>query len=209
MTRMGGLAYFTEYLEVTGLFDEMMTDCPLTYTSNNAPDKRDVLGAMLLSVLGGQTRYAHMSSLRGDLLDADLLGVNQVPSEDSIRGAMRKLVTAQQSESAQASWLERSFDRLCSGTLEMPWVLDVDATVKPLYGKQEGAVLGYNPKNPGRPSHAYHSFWVGHLRLCLDVQVRPGNETAGSHGLGSLLDWLKRNSIELVSCAEAHTPLLF
>ena len=195
MTRMGGLAYFTEYLNVTALFDNMVTDCPLTYTSNNAPHKRDVLGAMLLSVLGGQTRYAHMSSLRGDQLDADLLGVKQIPSEDSIRAAMRKLVTAQQKDSAQASWLEKSFDRLCSGALEMPWVLDVDVTVKPLYGKQEGAVLGYNPHRPGRPSHAYHSFWVGHLRLCLDVQVRPGNETAGSHGLGSLLDWFQRHPV--------------
>ena len=195
MTRMGGLAYFTEYLDVTALFDNMVTDCPLAYTSNNAPHKRDVLGAMLLSVLGGQTRYAHMSSLRGDQLDADLLGVKQIPSEDSIRAAMRKLVTAQQKDSAQASWLEKSFDRLCSGALEMPWVLDVDVTVKPLYGKQEGAVLGYNPHRPGRPSHAYHSFWVGHLRLCLDVQVRPGNETAGSHGLGSLLDWFQRHPV--------------
>lgn len=49
-----------------------------------------------------------------------------------------------------------------------------------------------NPAKPGRPSHAYHSFWVGHLRLCLDVQVRPGNETAGSFGLGSVIDWLAR-----------------
>src|SRR5208283_2710716 len=35
-----------------------------------------------------------------------------------------------------------------------PWILDVDTTIKPLYGHQEGAVLGYNPKKPGRPSHS-------------------------------------------------------
>ena len=29
--------------------------------------------------------------------------------------------------------------------------------MKCLYGKQEGAVIGYNPKKPGRPSHSYHS----------------------------------------------------
>lgn len=74
----------------------------------------------------------------------------------------------------------------------MPWVLDIDVTVKPLYGKQEGAVLGYNPAKPGRPSHAYHSFWVGHLRLCLGVQVCPGNEISGSFGLEPLMQWLER-----------------
>jgi len=35
-------------------------------------------------------------------------------------------------------------------------VLDVDTTIKPLYGEQEGAELGYNPHKPGRPSHCYH-----------------------------------------------------
>jgi hypothetical protein len=30
--------------------------------------------------------------------------------------------------------------------LATPWILDLDTTVKCLYGKQEGALLGYNPK---------------------------------------------------------------
>jgi hypothetical protein len=36
-----------------------------------------------------------------------------------------------------------------------PWILDIDTTVKPLFGHQEGAEVGYNPHKPGRPSHAY------------------------------------------------------
>jgi hypothetical protein len=27
--------------------------------------------------------------------------------------------------------------------LNRPWVLDLDATIKPLYGRQEGAQIGY------------------------------------------------------------------
>jgi len=33
---------------------------------------------------------------------------------------------------------------------------------------------------------------VGHLRLCMGVQVRPGNETSGSFGLEPLTQWLER-----------------
>jgi len=47
-------------------------------------------------------------------------------------------------------------------------------TVKPLYGHQEGAEVGYNPHKPGRPSHTYHTYFIGNLRLALDVEVRPG-----------------------------------
>jgi len=191
---MGGLAYFVQYMEATGLFEDLVEECPLCYQSNNAPKKRDILGTMLLSVLSGQTRYAHISALRRNGLDAQLLGMEGIPSEDSVRTAMQKLVQSDDWAQRTGSWLEGCFERLYGGVLEQSWVLDVDVTVKPLYGKQEGAVLGYNPAKPGRPSHAYHSFWVGHLRLCLEVQVRPGNETAGSFGLGSMRDWLERRS---------------
>ena len=30
--------------------------------------------------------------------------------------------------------------------------------------------------NPGRPCHALHTYWVGNLRLVLDVVVSPGKE---------------------------------
>jgi len=197
LTRMGGLSYFVGFLEATGLFEDWVGRCPLSYTSNNAPDKRDILATVLLSVLEGQTRYAHMASLAGAELDAEALGMSKIPSEDSVRAALMKLVDPQGDPEAARQWLDGCFDQLCEGCLEAPWVMDVDVTVKPLYGKQEGAVLGYNPAKPGRPSHAYHSFWVGHLRLCLGVQVRPGNETAGSFGLEPLMQWLERTPAHL------------
>ena len=194
LSRMGGLSYFADYLEVTGLFEHLVSTCPLTYVSNNAPSKRDVLGEIVLSALGGHTRYAHMAELANAQLDAQTLGMQKIPSEDSVRTALRKLVGMDETidKSKTESWLQGCFDQLQSGCLDVPWVLDIDVTVKPVYGKQEGAVLGYNPAKPGRPSHAYHSFWVGRLRLCLGVQVRPGNETAGSFGLPPLRQWLER-----------------
>ena len=72
-----------------------------------------------------------------------------------------------------------------------PWILDCDTTIKPLYGKQAGAVLGYNPHKPGRPSHAIHTYWIGNLRLVLDAQLEPGNRHGPVHsrpGLVALLE---------------------
>jgi hypothetical protein len=43
--------------------------------------------------------------------------------------------------------------------LKTPWILDIDTTIKPLYGKQEGAEVGYNPHKPGRPSHALDTYY--------------------------------------------------
>jgi hypothetical protein len=80
--------------------------------------------------------------------------------------------------------------------LSEPWILDVDTTVKPLYGHQEGAEVGYNPKKPGRPSHVYHTYFMGELRLALAVEVQSGKRHSSKHaapGLWSLLDRLGRD----------------
>ena len=76
--------------------------------------------------------------------------------------------------------------------LKLPWILDIDVTVKPLYGHQQGAELGYNPHKPGRPCHMYHSYFVANLRISLGVEVRAGKEQAPSHGLPEMWRTLER-----------------
>ena len=84
-------------------------------------------------------------------------------------------------EEAGAAWLRRHLDDCTAPLLAEPWILDMDTTVKPLYGRQEGAVVGYNPKKPGRPSHCYHTYSLAGPRLVLDVDVRAGNEHTSKH----------------------------
>ena len=75
----------------------------------------------------------------------------------------------------------------CWGPLLMePWVLDIDTTIKPIYGHQDAAKKGYNPAKPGRPSLACHSYFIGSLRVCLDVEVESGDRCAARHGQAGL-----------------------
>jgi hypothetical protein len=68
--------------------------------------------------------------------------------------------------------------------------LDVDVTIKPLYGHQECVVKGYNPHKPGRPNHTYHTYMIANLRLNLDVEVKAGNQTASSDSMPGLMTLL-------------------
>jgi hypothetical protein len=188
MTPLGQLPFFIEYLKQGGLFDAWVAGCPLSLTSPNAPSKRDILGTVMLSVLAGHRRYAHITTLRCDPVNPPLLGMTKVVSEDAVRRALRKI----EAEAGRA-WLQEQLDYCTRPLLREPWILDVDTTVKPLYGHQEGAVVGYNPKKPGRPSHTYHSYMLANLRLVLEVEVQAGNQHAAKHsapGLWTLLDRL-------------------
>jgi hypothetical protein len=88
--------------------------------------------------------------------------------------------------------LERHLEKCYAPLLEVPWVLDVDTTVKVLYPHQEGAVVGYNPKKPGRPSHTYHTYSLANICLILDVEVQPGNQMAAKYMAPDLWSLLER-----------------
>ena len=77
-TPLGQLPFFIEFLKLGGLFDPWVADCPLSLSSPNAPAKRDILGTLLLAVLAGHQRYAHITALRGDGVNAALLGMGRV-----------------------------------------------------------------------------------------------------------------------------------
>ena len=191
LTPLGQLPFFIDFLKAAGLFDAFVADSPLHYASPNAPKKRDVLGTAMLSILSGHKRYAHIAALRCDNVLPELLGMKKIVSEDAVRRAFAAI-----KEDEGAAWLRRHIDYCSTPLLAEPWVLDIDTTVKPLYGHQEGAVVGYNPKKPGRPSHSYHTYSMAGTRLVLDVDVVAGNEHTSKHfapRLWALLDRIPRD----------------
>ena len=191
VTPFGQLAFFIEFLKRTELWDDFITECPLNLISNNAPTKTDILGTILLSVLSGHTRYAHMSTIRTDKVNPELLRMKKIVSDDSVRRGLKSI-----SKEEGYAWLTEALKKSYWEILNIPWVLDVDTTVKCLYGHQEGAVVGYNPKKPGRPSHTYHSYMIAAIRMILEVEVMAGNESSASHTLPGLFEWLDSVPLE-------------
>ena len=205
-TAMGQLPFFAEYLNATGLFEDWIGGCPLSYVSPNAPKLIEVLGTWMLSILDGHKRYAHVGVLRGDGVAPSILGMNKIIGDDSLRRALSAIApaphkrhtadekAAQQAQLERATkWMQGNLMHSVAEALKTAWILDCDTTIKPLYGHQAGADVGYNPHKPGRPSHAIHTYWIGNLRLVLDAQLESGKRHSPSHsrpGLVALIEGL-------------------
>ena len=191
VTPAGGLVYFATFLKATGLFDRLCEDFPVEYASNNASSKRDIIGTAVLAILLGKTRYVHIEAIRHDGAARELLGLGEIVSDATVRRAFRN-----GSERELDEWLSRHEREVYEALLPLKYILDIDNTVKSIYGHQEGAELGYNPAKPGRPSHNYHSFFIGRARISLGVDVRPGGQHSGRWGmerLWALIDSLPRH----------------
>jgi hypothetical protein len=198
-TALGQLPFFAEFLDVTGLFERWRDNCPLVYTSPNAPEKGDLLGTWLLSILDGQRRYAHVTGLRGDAVAPQILGMTKIVSDESLRRGLAHLAPSlkknypaeervrRETQLAKSkAWMDAALMESTREALNTDWILDTDTTVKLLYGHQEGAEVGYNPTKPGRPSHVIHTYWIANVRLVLDAEVQNGKAHAAKHSLPRL-----------------------
>ena len=136
LTPLGQLPFFVDFLRTAGLFDAFIADCPLHYTSPNAPKNRDVFGTAMLSILSGHKRYAHIAALRGDVVLPELLGMKKVLSEDAVRRAFAAIDEDEGAAEAIRNgsrpailWLRRHLDYGTAPLLAEPWI--PDTTVKP------------------------------------------------------------------------------
>ena len=122
VTPLGQLPFFIDYLKQAGLFDAWVADCPLSFTTlprvlgrPNAPAKRDLLGTVMLSVLAGHRRDAHVTALRCDPVNPPLLGMRKVVSEDAVRRGLPKI-----DEIHGLIWLQSHLDHCTTPLLSEP-----------------------------------------------------------------------------------------
>ena len=91
VTPLGQLPFFIDFLKQADLFDPFIAACPLLFSSPNAPKVRDVIGTLVLAIVSGAWRYAHVSALRHDGINPPLLGMSKVCSDDSVLRALESL----------------------------------------------------------------------------------------------------------------------
>jgi hypothetical protein len=131
----------------------------------------DLVLVLLFVLIAGLPRVSKTHLLQYNGLFASLVGLEQFPDETALRRFLRRL-------SPQAiRQFTRLHDQLRAQLFSLPGprstlTLHLDSVVLTLYGQQQGARLGYNPKKKGRPS--YHpllcfeahgqEFWHGSLR---------------------------------------------
>jgi hypothetical protein len=134
-TPPGQRVYFAALLAATELFERRVWARPLADRSGNAPDKRDVLGTLMLGMLAGHRRDAHITAvhctalhctaLRRGPVAAQALGMNKVVSEAALRRALERIDLA-----ASTAWMRPALMHSVREARDKPWLFDIDASIK-------------------------------------------------------------------------------
>jgi hypothetical protein len=70
--------------------------------------------------------------------------------------------------------------------------VDIDTTVTPMFGNQEGALVGYNPRYHGRPSYHPMLARVAETDTICGAVLRPGNHGFGGDDVPTVVAWIER-----------------
>lgn len=138
-----------------GGYESWIDSCPLRYASSGGDQhKRDIRGTWLLSILAGYIATLTSPRCAATEVSPQILGMGKIVSEDALRWAL-----AGMSASESQMWLRPQLLSSVRTALKTPWIRDIDTAVKTLFGQQSGAEVSYNPHQPGRPSHALHTYY--------------------------------------------------
>ena len=173
LTHYGGVFFFHEFTRVLQLRDFLARH--LTY---GRPRYDYSLSQMLLSltypILLGLDRLETVSLLRTNGTFQYLTGLPSYPDPQSLR---RFLLQAPPDFREQ---LHRLNDRLLQRFIHQPerrsrLILDLDSTVVTVFGRQEGAAVGYNPRYRGKRSYDPLLCLEANSAFLWDTELRPGN----------------------------------
>ena len=177
-TPYGGANLICRFLEYVGLKDRLEDALAAHRKAPHA--KYSLVQEVQLLVVGrmlGLGRISDFSEVEEDPLLTRLFRLPKLPDVTIL---YKELVRLGRDAVRQA--LQPVHEAILARTLGEEVVLDFDSSVETVYGKQEGAKVGYNPSRPGRPSFHPQFCFDGRTRSLIEVELRPGN-TVSSTGL--------------------------
>ncbi|MGA3213128.1 MAG: IS1380 family transposase [Terriglobales bacterium] len=183
LTHFGGTCFLHEFIRVLQFRDFLARH--LTYPRrNNDYSLSQMLLALIYPIILGLDRIETSSLLRSNGTFQHVTGLPGFPNPQTLRRFLRN-APAQFHEQ-----LHRVNDRLLQRFIHLPehrsrLLFDLDSTVVPAFGHQEGAEVGYNPRYRGKRSYDPLLCVEANSSFLWDVELRRGDAGtwAGSEAL--------------------------
>jgi hypothetical protein len=170
LTHFGGIYLLQSFFKRLALRKQLHQDLQFRQRNNRYTIAEEML-ALIYPILLGLGRIETFHLLKHNDVFQYLTGLPTYPNPTTLRRFLLRMAPLALPK------LRKLHDRLLLSMILKPKpptrvIFDLDSTVLVLYGKQEMARIGYNPKKWGRPS--YHpllcfngitkDFWQGELR---------------------------------------------
>jgi hypothetical protein len=190
LTTVGGLVSFNAFVREQGLHRELARRFGHLKMGHRVVYPMGAqMQLMLDMVVAGGQRVFDLEMLAADPLFVHLAG-GSVPSIDVLYDDLRRFDQATL-EDLEEVLAEQGAAPLRERRLREVFV-DLDTTVTPVFGTQEGALPGPNPHYHGRPSYHPILARVAQTGTFIGARLRPGDRGLGELDAEDVQQWLDR-----------------
>lgn len=174
LTRWGGLTLFAQFCKSLSLRRHLQRYVRWPEYHHKRYYPVDLLFAHIFAIAAGIGRIENTQSLVHNGFIPPLLGLPEFPHKDTLRTFLWRFnpENLQSLQRAHDKFRVHLFQRL--GIIYSA-IIDADMTVLTVFGHQESARMGYNPRYHGKRSYAPLISSEGQTGLSLAMQLRPGN----------------------------------
>lgn len=171
LTHYGGAILVHQFLHRIGLRTLLSWSVRFPQR-NNRYHISETLLALLYPVILGIERLEMTEPLQHNGVFQYLTGLPGYPTPTSLRRFLQRF-----GQSGRSGFLKLHdrYRQAMLSSLRRQVVLDLDSTVLTVYGRQQKAAIGYNPRKRGRPSYLAVLCFEGQTRDCLEGELHPGN----------------------------------
>lgn len=173
LTHYGGVFFFHEFIRVLQLRHWLHRRLRYPRRNHDYSLPQMVL-ALIYPIMLGLDRLETAALLRANGTFQYLTGLPSYPDPQSLR---RFLLHAPPDFREQLhsfnNWLLQQFIHRPDHRSRL--ILDLDSTVVTVFGRQEGAAVGYNPRYRGKRSYDPLLCLEAHSTFLWDAELRPGN----------------------------------
>lgn len=184
ITHFGGMWLIQRFCKRIGLKKRLQDYVRVTQRNQDYYPSEIIL-ALIFAIIMGLRRINKTEILQYNGAFLEMLGLQRFPDQSTLRRFLKRLPPK------SIRQLARLHDSLRAHLFALPkrrttLVFDLDSVVVVIYGRAEGARIGYNPKKPGRRSYHPLLCFEAHFQEFWHGSLRPGNTVASTGAVAFL-----------------------
>lgn len=186
LTNFSGILPVFKFLHKIGLNTLLDQELSLKDKSNQTYSLKQILNAVILGVLSGADRMIKIEYFTLDPLVQKLLALSKQIDADTLRTHFKKFTMK---HSTQLQLINAKLSgRIHKKLKTSSDILDLDSSVKTVYGKQEGAKKGFNSTHKGKRSYHPQLAFLNSTKECFLAWLRPGD----THSVNNASEFIKQ-----------------
>lgn len=179
LTNFSGIKTFYKFMGNLGLINSL-NSLGIKLHHNAKNDTGTVLSILILGILSGMNRISKIENFTLDPLLQQLFGLSGKISDSTIIDRLKRFSMKQTSQ--YMGLIGQMSGKIHKRLGTSRDILDLDSSVKTVYGNQQGAEKGFNGQKKGAKSYHPLMAFLGSTRECLLSWLRPGNTYTANGG---------------------------